>query len=282
MKKTLLFFTLFLPNLLTLQPTLFGMTHAAESNLTKIARSIPFIARTQAIRSLPPRFKPVLQMNAQTMVESNNGEGLDLRCLDFKAEKQSLNEHSLLKSVNLQAALLYEANFSGVNMQHANLSNAILYKAHFSGADLSRAQLSHTSLLSAQLEKINATQANCTGANFAWANCTEANFVDANLENATFQQTNLKDANLFGANLNGTVFENVDLSTTTGLTKSQLKKAILHGNTLLPPHLSHLYQQTTEETSSRKSFVNLFKKVYDFYSHRRKNTKSLSLSIPIK
>ena len=80
------------------------------------------------------------------------------------------------------------------------------------------------------------------GASFKWANLDNTRMRSTSLQRANFTNASLKNSKLAGANLTDAVFKNAhlegaDLSETIGLTRSQIKEAILDEKTKIPLHL---------------------------------------------
>ena len=151
-------------------------------------------------------------------------------------EKADLSGANLNKT-NFSNINFCSANLQDTNLQGSNIYNADLSVANLCGANLCRTNLRHANMSNADLSHVNLTTAHLTGvdltgailigadlgsANLMEANLSETNLSEANLSNTTLINTNLRESNLSRANLEsidlgGTIFANVDLSTTVGL-----------------------------------------------------------------
>ncbi|MEE9614961.1 MAG: toll/interleukin-1 receptor domain-containing protein [Thermodesulfobacteriota bacterium] len=109
---------------------------------------------------------------------------------------------------------LSRANLSGADLYEADLINADLSEADLSGADLIRADLAVADLFGANL-----SDAKLVGVRLIMANLSGANFSEANLSEVKLSEAKLAGANLSGARLFETLFIDVDLSKTKGLTE---------------------------------------------------------------
>jgi hypothetical protein len=119
---------------------------------------------------------------------------------------------------------LREANLSGANLSGANLSGADLHGADLSGADLTGANISGSDFLGANLSGADLVQANgykadLRGANLSGANLSGAYLGQANLIGAYLYKADLAEADLGGASLFETIFVDVDLTRTNGLSE---------------------------------------------------------------
>lgn len=114
-----------------------------------------------------------------------------------------------LHAANLFRSHLLRADLRGVNLSYANLSGANLYSADLSKADLSRANLSYANLYAADLSKADLYSANLSHADLMHSNLFFANLIDANLIGT----------DLSGAAMHKTVFANVDLRESKGLSE---------------------------------------------------------------
>jgi len=117
-----------------------------------------------------------------------------------------------LSAADLNDATLTDANLTrsrlnGAHLLHANLSHADLSEANLSGADLSYADLSGANLSNADLSH----------AQLRYANLNGANLNRANLTGTQLSHTQLHDTNLNRATIAGTLFVDIDLSSTKGL-----------------------------------------------------------------
>ena len=108
-------------------------------------------------------------------------------------------------------------DLSGADLSGANLSEADLSGANFSGANFSEADLSRAVLLEADLSRANLGGAQLHGADLRGANLSGADLTWANVEFANFSDANLIGADFAVAHAIGTIFTDVDLSSTKGL-----------------------------------------------------------------
>jgi hypothetical protein len=147
-----------------------------------------------------------------------------------------------LVNANLKEARLGRANLGGANLTHANLRGAELVAAKLIGAkllaaDLTDANLGKANLKGASLRKARLGRANLSDASldYSWviqpgapvgkaypADLAETDLTEANLSRADLRGANLSRANLAGtifsgALVSGAHFDEVDLSTATGL-----------------------------------------------------------------
>lgn len=128
-----------------------------------------------------------------------NLNGVNLSNVDFSRDNLSDAD---IRNADLSKANLSGANLSGANLKFADLSYTDLYNADLSGADLSGANLNRADL---------------SGANLNTTQFSRANLREAHLNRARLSNTNLSYADLSQANIGLTIFEDVDLSMTTGL-----------------------------------------------------------------
>jgi hypothetical protein len=137
-----------------------------------------------------------------------------------------------LKEINLiglplNGMDLHSADLAGANLTAANLQGATLAGARLIRARLEATNLAGANLLKASLTRADLAGATLTGANLTGARLTNANLTSADLTSATLTEADLRGANLYGALLNhanlenavlgGTIFANVDLGSTYGL-----------------------------------------------------------------
>jgi uncharacterized protein YjbI with pentapeptide repeats len=148
-------------------------------------------------------------------------------------------QHAHLNGANLQRATLRKAELlaclDGANLQQADLSEANLEQGELRGADLRQATLKK-----ARLRQATLYMANLQGAVLSGADLEEADLIRADLQQADLSEANLELADLFGANLQQANLSGANLSGAIGLTREQLRPAILDGSTQLPDHLKDL------------------------------------------
>lgn len=114
---------------------------------------------------------------------------------------------------------LFQADFSGLNLNGRNFAGARLRQA-----DLSAAVMNRTNFSGADLRDVNAFGAVFSSASFAGANLTNASFVGTYLQGANFR----------GAVLDGTNFAGAEMDRAVGLSQSQLNHACGDETTRLP------------------------------------------------
>ena len=157
-----------------------------------------------------------------------------------------------LSHVNLQEAILFEADLSGADLRRANLRHADLR-----GADLTRANLEEASLngailtdaclysanlsgallMEANLHGVNLCAADLTGADLSGATLGRATLDDAHLARATLRRTFLRGASLVRADLRKAFMRDVDLGA-TNLSQANLSEAHLQGAFVREANLS--------------------------------------------
>jgi hypothetical protein len=176
-----------------------------------------------------------------------NPEHLQLLQQGVEAWNKWRTEDRLITRLDLQSAVLGEADLLGADLRGVNLSRADLRKANLSktdlrkadlsgadlsGADLSGADLGWTRLLSATLSGAHLFDANLYYADLSWADLSGATigqgfFLGANLRGANLHGASLRAANLTAATLTGanlsyielleTIFNDTDLTDVVGL-----------------------------------------------------------------
>jgi uncharacterized protein YjbI with pentapeptide repeats/cytoskeletal protein CcmA (bactofilin family) len=125
-------------------------------------------------------------------------------------------EHSDLRDVQLEGAMLVGIKLARADLDGANLANADLSGADLAGASLREAFLAGAKLADAGLAKADLDGANLKGADLSGADLTRANLSGANLEAANLQGARLRyaqlDAAVLGrANLTGAILCHADL-----------------------------------------------------------------------
>jgi hypothetical protein len=119
-----------------------------------------------------------------------------------------------LSRAPLAEAFLFKANLSEVDLSHAGLEGA-----HLDSANLSHAFLLRANLIGAKLNAADLTQAQLAEARLIEADFSGAKLNAANLSYSTLRETDLSGADLGATVLCGTIFANVNLTTTKGLDK---------------------------------------------------------------
>jgi uncharacterized protein YjbI with pentapeptide repeats len=167
--------------------------------------------------------------------------------------------YAVLTHANLEGANLHRGNLESAGLEEAYLQGADLSDAHLSSASLTRANLKGADLTGAELDRARLRGANLKGANLkgailSGANLQGASLEGANLEKASMWGVDLSDADLSGAllteaslvgskleganlenaGLEGTGLQMAHLSRARGVTESQLGKAKLSKDTVIP------------------------------------------------
>ena len=145
---------------------------------------------------------------------------------------QFLNEAGLIRHdpndpnkrpiVNLKIADLVKADLTGAILHGANLSRAYMREAKIQDADLVDTNLSEVDLYMATIHRTS-----LRNALLRKANLKKADLNSSNLSGADLRDADLKDADLSGATLEGTNLSGADLRGARGLTKEQVKQAIV-------------------------------------------------------
>jgi uncharacterized protein YjbI with pentapeptide repeats len=141
--------------------------------------------------------------------------------------------HADLSGADLNAANLYQANLSGATFHHAN----------FNGANLSKANLQDTTGHNTMFGGTNAQGASFLRADLSHAAGSEADFSHANftqaiLSNSSFDHTNLNTACLHQTILSGTTFLETSFDQ-ADLSYALLRHANLSGSSFDHTDLSH-------------------------------------------
>jgi uncharacterized protein YjbI with pentapeptide repeats len=163
----------------------------------------------------------------QSLFPGKDQTGLFIHCLANGYEFDGQNFSKLF--------LQQRTHLKGEDLSHLRANELTAVKVRFSpGTDLSFAKLSDSNLKWAKLRGANFNGANLTNTRLSLADLTGANLSQADLSGAKFWGTKMTDADLSRANLQETTFENTDLSTTKGLTASQLCQARFLASSRLP------------------------------------------------
>lgn len=108
-----------------------------------------------------------------------------------------------LASVNLNVALLVDANLSGADLREATLAGALLTGADLSGAELVGADLTAANMVATNLEGADLRGVNLSGTQFTGANMVRARLADLDLQKVNLATVDLSHADLSGTNLGG-------------------------------------------------------------------------------
>jgi uncharacterized protein YjbI with pentapeptide repeats len=156
--------------------------------------------------------------------------GMDIRADISEAVSEAALLSQKLPPLSLQ--------LTGIRLDGAHLGGMIAYEAVLDGCSMRRAVLSGVDLRQSwirysQLQGSWFAEAKLQGAVFSYSRLEGADFRWSHLEGAMFYGTSLIDAKFDGAYLSG-----ADLRGAKGLTATQLEKAILDSETLLPQSLA--------------------------------------------
>jgi uncharacterized protein YjbI with pentapeptide repeats len=155
-----------------------------------------------------------------------NLNGADLRGANL--------EGVIFRETNLCGAILLGAHLRGANFSSANLEGANFNLADLKRANFYRAHLEHAQLRNAFLNKTSFAMAHMQDASFEGTDLQGVYFPNAVLDNTSFERAHLKECQFSGASLKGTILKEAEVSSPTGLTKSQVKLAIVDEHTSLP------------------------------------------------
>lgn len=156
--------------------------------------------------------------------------GMDIRAdiLEAVSEAALLSQKLPPLSLQLTGIRLDGAHLGGMIAYEAALDGSSMRQAVLSGADLRQSWIRYS-----QLQGSWFVEAKLQGAVFSYSRLEGADFRWSHLEGAMFYGASLTDANFDGAYLAG-----ADLRGAKGLTATQLEKAILDSETLLPQSLA--------------------------------------------
>ncbi|NEP82991.1 MAG: hypothetical protein F6K39_35550 [Okeania sp. SIO3B3] len=214
-----------------------------ESNFSNISRKLQIL--NNRAESLP---QPEYFGKIETAITSVQ-KRLDLNPVNLQGAVLTDADFS---DIYLKNAKLIDANLSGVNLggaclNNANLTDVNLSNANLTGADLAVANLSYANLNHAELGQVDLSGANLSGVDLSSANLSGVNLSSANLSDADLSNANLSGANLTNANLSGVILSDADLSNANlsganlshaGLNNTNLSNANLCGAQLWCPDIS--------------------------------------------
>lgn len=124
----------------------------------------------------------------------NSLDGIDLN--------EAILIEAQLQNAKLQETMLYRANLQKANLDHANLEGAHLVQANLQGASLWNADLQNVYLHFADLRNADLPEADLRMAKFQFANLERANLKEADLQSAEFGGATRK-REIFYAELKG-------------------------------------------------------------------------------
>lgn len=132
-------------------------------------------------------------------LDLSNGryEGIDLRYADLRGSR--------LSGADLSGSVLVGTRFDKGHLEKANLSNAIVYEANFSGCNLQGASLAEVEGASGLPDGVW-QRPGFDGVNFNGADLKGADLTGANLKGADFRGADLAGVNFNGARLAGARF----------------------------------------------------------------------------
>lgn len=161
-----------------------------------------------------------------------------INILTKKQYKKNL-KNDLEEGITLSNVTLNKFDFSKALLQKAKLNGADLSKSTFIEANLSEAEAYGTTFIRANLTEAFLENANFYGADFTQALLDGASIKNSNFELAKFKEANLSNADLTGCNLSEADLERTqlygaNLQKTKGLTKEQLRSALINKETKLP------------------------------------------------
>jgi len=120
----------------------------------------------------------------------------------FSEETGGINlQEAILQNANLRKAKLWGANLQEANLRFASLQGAFLEDANLQRAKLWYAELQKTNLVGANLQKVELQHAKLQEANLTLADLQEAKLRGANLQEAVLWNAKLQRAELAGTNL---------------------------------------------------------------------------------
>jgi hypothetical protein len=142
--------------------------------------------------------------------------------LDFRGGDLSGSEFGT-ETVQVSAADFRDANLGGADLRRSRLPWVSFWRADLSGAELAEADLRNAFLVGADLRS--------------------ANLTNADLRNAHLENANITGANLSGANLAGA----------TGITRAQLRSALLDHGTVVSIGITATDPEIYEALKARAS-----------------------------
>jgi uncharacterized protein YjbI with pentapeptide repeats len=149
-------------------------------------------------------------------------------------------QDATLANAQLQRAYMWFAKLQRANLDRVNLDGARMPFACLKGAYLNHARMRGTALYRARLQRAYLDSARLEGADLA----------EARLQGAILSDAHLQDADLSGANLRRAILRGAQLCDpdggrpAKGLSRTQLKRAVLDRMTLLPPELRDMLPLT--------------------------------------
>jgi len=181
---------------------------ANEEHLTRLLQGV---AAWNQWRGANRDIKPAL---TGANLRKVNLRKADLRTADLRTAD--------LHTANLNRANLDRANLGGALLIRANLAGASLAGAHLHGVRLDGANLAGTCLAEANLNAAVLTRAHLRGADLRGADLHKADLHKADLHGvdlgvADLSRADLSAADFAEASIWGTIFADVNLSTTQGL-----------------------------------------------------------------
>jgi hypothetical protein len=124
-----------------------------------------------------------------------------------------------LVAAELGLADLRKADLKEADLSWTDLSWTDLWEADLSGANLTEAKLRGANLIFANLREAHLRGVDLTLADLRFANLSGAHLSGANLSGANLTEANLSEAKLGHAILRETIFGNIDMCKTNGLSE---------------------------------------------------------------
>ncbi len=202
---------------------------------------------------LPKSSEPLEETFRQALITVFK-ESFSLARDELKKQKGSTYDSQFLNAagVQLDTAVLAQANLAGAWLPQASLQKASLVKAQLRdatliSANLERADLTGADLTGANLERADLTESTLKGTNFKQARLIEAHLRGAELTGAELQwghlnKAVLENANLTGAHLEGAILIAAKLEK-ANLEGARLANANLEGANLKDANLRYAYLQ---------------------------------------
>jgi uncharacterized protein YjbI with pentapeptide repeats len=178
--------------------------------------------------------------------------GSDLRCANLAGVD--------LSRINLQGAILVDADLDdccldGANLRNADLAGAELNNAELRSADLTETNLSGAILSGAQLERADLSETTLEAAQLDEARLVGTKLINVNLCYTDFSSADLSDADLSGSRGVGTDFTGATLENTklleTDLRYAVFENARLDGETTAAVRKAEKRTETAQAKKQR-------------------------------
>lgn len=188
---------------------------------------------------------------------------------------KTLNElgwltNGTLRKVNLVGANLSMIKLKGADLQGANLYRANFYKSNLVGANLHKANLHEANLGRCSMDSADLSYADLSVANLHESKLYRANLRKANLWGAKFVSSNVVDADFTEAVCGVTVFADLNLTSTKGLSTIEHSAPSDVGvNTLIKSQgkIDEVFLRGCGMPESLITYLpSILEKAFDFYS----------------